>query len=130
MSSEGRWRECILARFPSRQTVPDSAVFQRVWAELGVPRAEAMGVLELLHREYGIAPGFFRPDDSLGWLFEPVNDGSFLSRAMDQVRSADSQLELDDHLKDRCKAHGVPIPTKVTTLGEFVRACSGTPNAQ
>jgi hypothetical protein len=84
-----------------------------------------MEVLELLECEYGIALGFFRPEDSLDWLFKPVNDGGLLSRATDDVRSSDSRLELDDHLKDRCKAHGVPIPVQVSTLGEFVRACSG-----
>jgi len=127
MSSESRWRECILARFPRRQTVPASAVFQRVWAALGVPRADAIEVLELLEREYGIELGFFRPEDALDWLFEPVNEGGFLSRTTDDVRSADSRLELDDHLKDRCKARGVPVPVRVSTLGEFVRACSGIP---
>ena len=84
-----------------------------------------MEILELLEREYGIALGFFRPEDSLDWLFAPVNEGGLLSRATDDVRSADSRLELDDHLKDRCKAHGVPVPVRVSTLGEFARACSG-----
>ena len=84
-----------------------------------------MQVLELLEREYGIEPGFFRPDDSLDWLFEPVKEGGFWSRATDEVRSADSRLEMGDHLEDRCKAHGIPMPTQLTTLGEYVQACSG-----
>jgi hypothetical protein len=125
MTSEAAWRKAIVGRFPSRPVVPAAEVFDQIWAEGGVEREEVDAVLDLLSQEYGIEPGFFRPTDLLKWLLEPVRDGGLWSRAADEVRAGDRQLELGAYLEQRCRARGVPIPRGLSTLGQLLRACSG-----
>jgi len=125
MTFEAAWRQAIIGRFPTRPVVPASEVFDQIWAESGVEREEVDAVLGLLSQEYAIEPGFFRPADLLKWLLEPVRNGGFWSRAADEVRAGDRQLELGTYLERRCRAHGVPIPHELSTLGQLLRACSG-----
>ena len=105
--------------------MPAAEAFDRCWAGVGVPREEVVAVLELLHREYGIEPGFFRPEDSLDWLLEPVPVGGFWARATNAVRAGDRHLELGTHLAQRCRARGTAMPRGLSTLGQYVRACAG-----
>ena len=125
MTSEAKWRDAIVSRFPARPTLPTAEAYDRVWANTGATREEVTAVLDLFELEYGIAPGFFRPDDSLDSLLEMVNDGGFWSRATNEIRAGDRQLVLGSHLERRCKARGIAMPRGLTTLGQYVRACSG-----
>jgi hypothetical protein len=125
MTSETRWPDAIVSRFPPRPTLATGEAVDRVWASTGASRDEVTVVLDLLELEYGIAPGFFRPGDSLDWLLEMVNDGGFWSRATNEIRAGDRQLELGFYLERRCKAHGIAMPRGLTALGQYVRACSG-----
>ena len=125
MTSESKWRDAIISRFSARPTLPTAEAFDRAWASTGASREEVTAVLDLLELEYGIAPGFFRPDDSLDWMLEMINDGGFWSRATNEIRAGDRQLVLGSYLQKRCKAHGIPLPRGLTTLGQYVRACSG-----
>ena len=125
MSSESSWREAIVDRFPARRTLPASEIFDQEWVHLAAPREEVMAVLELLELEYGLAPGFFRPNDLLDWLLETVVDNGFWSRTTNEVRAGDRALALGGYLEKRCKAHGTTVPRNLITLGQFVRACSG-----
>ena len=101
--------------------------YERVWASLGASRDEVEGVLGLLEAEFGIEAGFFRPDDALAWLLEPVHDGGFWSGATNSVRAGDRQLELGEYLAQRCRRRGGTVPRDIVTLGEFGRACAGLP---
>jgi len=127
VASERKWRAAIVGRFPARETLPPSEAFVQAWAHVGASREEVMALLDMLDLEYGIAPGFFRPDDRLDWLLGKVDEGGFWSRATNEVRAGDRELALGDYLVKRCKAHGVPTPRDLVTLGQFARVCAGLP---
>ena len=127
MSSDRKWRAAIVGRFPARQTLPAPETFDRAWAHVGAPRDEVIALLDMLALAYDIPPGFFRSDDRLDWLLERVLDGGFWSRATNEVRAGDRELALGNYLEKRCKAHGVPMPRHLITLGQFARGCSGLP---
>ena len=74
MSSNRKWRAAIVGRFPARETLPASEIFDRAWAHVGAPRDEIIALLEMLDLEYDLPPGFFQPDDKLDWLLEKVAD--------------------------------------------------------
>lgn len=116
MTPDTKWRDAIVSRFPPRRTLATAEAFERLWASTGASRDEVTAVFDLLELEYGVAPGFFRPDDSLDWLLEMVNDGGFWARATNEIRAGDRQLELGSYLHRRCKAHGIAMPRGLTTL--------------
>jgi hypothetical protein len=105
--------------------LPAADVFHAVWAGTGAARDEVAAVLRLLKLEYGIEPGFFRPYDSLDWLLAAVQADGPLSGATNEVRAGDRQLQLGSYLQGRCSAHGISMPRNLSTLGEFIGACSG-----
>lgn len=125
MAADTKWRQAIRARFPPRDIVARHDVFDHVWAPLEVPRAEVEGVLALLELEYGLEPGFFRPEDALAWLLQPVDAQGFWSRATNSVRAGDRQRELGAYLERRCEVHGIHMPRDLETLLQLVRACAG-----
>jgi hypothetical protein len=125
MATERTWRQEVTERFPARQTLAAEVAFELVWATIGVPRSEVDEVLALLELEYGIEPGFFRPEDRLEWLLQVVPSRGFWSHATNKVRAGDRELVLADHLQKRCNSRGVPIPRDLVTRRQFVEACSG-----
>jgi hypothetical protein len=125
MSSQESWSAAILSQLGPRATLAREEAWAQLWMPLGVQREELNHILDLFELEFGVSPGALRPTDSLAVFLTPVDDPSWFGKSVNQVRAGDRQLVLGAYLDGQCKKRGVPRPTDLTTVGDYVIACCG-----
>jgi hypothetical protein len=112
--------ESIRARFTPRDVLPSETAIQQFWGNL--PRKELLEVAELLEEQYGLPFGFFRPDDRLWWLLEPLKFTG-LKWLWAEAALEDAATELSYRLSK--KVGRVLIDGRTATIGDFLNAwCS------
>lgn len=124
-----KWQTAILGRLgPRRELQPNELL---ALLEPDVIEEEALRLFELFEQEYGIPVGWFRPEDSLQVVLEPVPTKNPLKWPGYQMCASDSGAELNYQLGKKLSQHGTQSAWSsgsVRTFGDLVRAwCGGRP---
>jgi hypothetical protein len=85
-----RWFAGIRARFDDREDIGRQAVYERLFAEEGLPKNEVFEIFDFIESEYGPIAGLLRPQDNLvEKFFTPVKTNNPLRWGEHEIRAGD-----------------------------------------
>ena len=112
----------VRARFPRREALDTQLAIQTIWAALPAEALESLA--QVFDLEYGIPLGFFRPEDQLAWLADPLPLTRWWRWPWDEFGVEDAWSELSSELAKRAGRNALQDYRKAT-FGELAAAwCS------
>ena len=112
-----------------RDEIPQDALYQLFDPSGSLDKRELIEVLELVAKTSETPVGKLRPTDRFDELFIPVptrNVRNLLLGIHTALKIWDLDTDLEEALRERCKAQRLPIPkTVIMTLEEYVAVWFG-----